>query len=305
MNINEHKISICIASYGDDVGPLLLELKHCEEFGLPEHWTTEILISDQFYKKHKNAYSWESVFGCRYIHSPLTKGRSVNRNGLAALAQGDFLLFLDADALPKTQGFLNRYCNYAMQSAVIVGGTAYRPGYKSNELRTRIGKVKEEILPQIREKNPYGSFSAFNFLIQRDVFTEIYFSEKVLEYGHEDTIFGLELKYRNIDIMHVDNPAYHMGIDDGRDFMDKTTQAVDSLAKLIETGKIDEDVRLFKVFRRFQKLQLQLPLKGVHFLFGEAIKRGLANGFLPLFFYDVYKLLRLSSHPIKIGRRMP
>ena len=305
MNINEHKISICIASYGDDVGPLLLELRHCVDFGLPDLWSTDVLISDQFYKRHKNADSWEQTFGCRYIHTPHTKGRSVNRNGLSTLADGDFLLFLDADALPKTSGFLNRYCNYAMQSSVIVGGTAYRPGYKSDELRVKVGKIKEEITPQVREKNPYGSFSAFNFLIRRDVFCEIYFSEKMLEYGHEDTLFGLELKYRNIDIMHIDNPAYHMGIDSGEDFMEKTTTAVDSLAKLIRAGKIDEDITLFRVYRVLQKSGIHMILRLLHAVAGNSIKKGLAAGYLPLFFFDLYKLLRLSSHSIKIGRRMP
>ena len=52
---------------------------------------------------------------------------------------------------------LNRYCNYAMQSSVIVGGTAYRPGYKSDELRES-RKNKEEITPQVREKNPMAAF---------------------------------------------------------------------------------------------------------------------------------------------------
>lgn len=305
MNINEHKISICIASYGDDVGPLLLELKHCVEFGLPELWSTEVLISDQFYKRHKNADSWEQTFGCRYLHTPHTKGRSANRNGLSTLANGDFLLFLDADALPKTSGFLNRYCNYALQSSVIVGGTAYRPGYKSDELRVKVGKIKEEITPQVRDKNPYGSFSAFNFMISRDVFCDIYFSEKMLEYGHEDTLFGLELKYRNIDIMHIDNPAYHMGIDSGEGFMEKTATAVDSLAALIQAGKIDEDITLFRVYRILKKSGIHMVLRLLHAVFGNGIKKGLAGGYLPLFFFDLYKLLRLSSHSIKIGRRMP
>ena len=229
----------------------------------------------------------------------------MNRNGLSTLANGDFLLFLDADALPKTSGFLNRYCNYALQSAVIVGGTAYRPGYKSDELRVKIGRIKEEITPQTRSKNPYGSFSAFNFLIRRDVFCEIFFSEKMIEYGHEDTLFGLELKYRNIDIMHIDNPAYHMGIDSGEVFMEKTATAVDSLAKLIEAGKIDEDIALFRVYRVLQKTGFHWVLRLLNAWFGNGVKKGLASGYLPLFFYDLYKLMRLSKYPIKIGRRMP
>jgi len=187
----------------------------------------------------------------------------------------------------------------------VVGGTAYKSGFKTSELRVRIGKRKEEKSSIQRMSNPYGSFSAFNFLIKRSTFKAIGFDESLLNYGHEDTLFGLELKYRNITLNHIDNPAFHMGIDSGAVFMDKTTAAVDGLAHLISTGKIDEDVRLFKTYRSVQKSGFQLFFRVIHRLFGAPLKSGLANGYLPLFFFDVYKLLRLCSHSIKIGRRMP
>lgn len=153
-------------------------------------------------------------------------------------------------------------------------------------------------------RNPYASFSAFNFLIEKHTFNAISFDESLLEYGHEDTLFGLELKYRNIPLNHIDNPAFHMGIDSGVDFMHKSTAAVDGLANLIAAGKIDEDVRLFKIYRSIQKSGFQWFFKAIHYLCGGAIQSGLANGYLPWFFFDGYKLLRLCSHSIKIGRRM-
>ena len=94
-----------------------------------------------------------------------------------------------------------------------------------------------------------------------------------MEYGHEDTLFGLELKYRNIDIMHIDNPAYHMGIDSGEDFMEKTTTAVDSLAKLIRAGKIDEDITLFRVYRVLQKSGIHMILRLLHAVAETASKK--------------------------------
>lgn len=299
-----HTMSICIASYGDSVGALLAELKLCEDFGLPEGWDIEVLISDQHPERHPEADRWMEVYKCNYYQAT-TQGRSANRNGLAKEATGAFLLFLDADALPKTAGFLNRYCNYALQSTVLVGGTAYRPGYKADSLRVRVGKVKEEKSPMDREKNPYGSFSAFNFLIRRETFLEIGFSETVTTYGHEDTLFGLALKHLNIDIMHIDNPAYHMGIDEGPDFMTKTDAAVDGLAQLIISGKIDEDIALFAALRWVRRLQLRPLFRVLYALFGKALKRGLSKNKLPLFCFDLYKLLRLSTHTIEIGRRMP
>jgi len=156
-----------------------------------------------------------------------------------------------------------------------------------------------------RKQQPYSSFTAFNFLIRKTLFDQIQFSEQLVQYGHEDTLFGLELKYRHAKIAHIENPAFHMGIDSGADFMDKTTAAVDGLADLIAAGKIDEDVKLFKAYRSVQKSGFQWAFKAAHMLIGKPLKSGLANGFLPIFFFDVYKLLRLCSHSIKIGRRMP
>jgi hypothetical protein len=286
------------------VSSLLKELDHCAKGNLPKNWSIEVIISDQHPEKHPMSSQWEAMANCRYISSN-TQGRSANRNGLSQLASGVFLLFLDADALPSSADFLSNYCNAAEGADVVVGGTAYQPGYKSKELRVKVGKRKEEIQAATRKQQPYSSFTAFNFLIRKTLFDQIQFSEQLVQYGHEDTLFGLELKYRHAKIAHIDNPAFHMGIDSGADFMDKTTAAVDGLANLIAAGKIDEDVKLFKAYRSVQKSGFQWAFKAAHMLIGKPLKSGLANGFLPIFFFDVYKLLRLCSHSIKIGRRMP
>ena len=304
MTTDTQKLSVCIASYGDDLGELLQELLFCRAFGLPEDWEVEILISDQFPEPHEERTNWEKRFDCRYMHSQ-SKGRSQNRNELAQAASGSHLVFMDADALPKTAGFLNRYCNYAPNAQVIVGGTAYQPGYKVDSLRVKIGRLKEQITPAKREKKPYSSFSAFNFMIQRELFLDIQFDARLERYGHEDTLFGQELRRRSATIEHIDNPAYHMGIDSGEVFMNKTAEAVDSLAFLIAEGSIDEEIMLFKIYRVISLTGLVYLLRLLHAVVGSPLKNALARGWVPLFMYDFYKLLRLSSKPIQILRRMP
>jgi len=303
-NFPHHSLSICIASFGDDVSELLTELSRCVHFGLPAGWSIEILISDQFPAPHSKATVWQEHATCLYFHSR-TKGRSLNRNELAQKSTGKYLLFLDADALPKATSFLYNYCKGAAQASVIVGGTAYRRDFKANHLRSKIGILKEERTPKFRSKNTYDSFSAFNFLITRSLFLEIGFDETIQGYGHEDTMFGQQLRYRCVSILHIDNPAYHIGIDENDVFMDKTEQAVDGLALLINAGKIDENVALFRTYTTLRKLKLHLVIKALNTLFGASIKRALSSKYPPLFLYDVYKILRLSNHPIKIGRKMP
>ena len=118
-------------------------------------------------------------------------------------------------------------------------------------------------------------------------------------------MFGQQLRYRCASILHIDNPAYHIGIDENDVFMDKTQQAVDGLATLINAGKIDENVALFRTYNTLRKFKLQLVIKALNILFGASIKSALSSKHPPLFLYDVYKILRLSHHPIKIGRKMP
>lgn len=297
-------MSICIASFGDDVSTLLSELSRCVHYGLPEDWSVDILISDQFPSVHPKSTEWQEHGACIYFHST-TKGRSLNRNELAQRSTGNYLLFLDADALPKATSFLYDYCSAAATSSVVVGGTAYLRDFKVNHLRSKIGIQKEELSPKARSKNTYDSFSAFNFLITRSLFLEMGFDETIQGYGHEDTMFGQQLRYRCASILHIDNPAYHIGIDENDVFMDKTQQAVDGLATLINAGKIDENVALFRTYNTLRKFKLRLVIKALNILFGASIKSALSSKHPPLFLYDVYKILRLSHHPIKIGRKMP
>jgi hypothetical protein len=165
----------------------------------------------------------------------------------------------------------------------------------SDRLRYKIGKVKEEVLPEVRNKNPWGAFSAFNFAIEAELLKHITFDESLVEYGHEDTLFGLELRHRCIEVCHVFNPAYHLGIDEDVAFMEKTRRGVDNLAALIELGKIDEEVTLYKAYLNAQKTGIIGLLKwNVSWLEPWLFNR-LALGKGPLFLFDLYKLLRLSK----------
>ena len=164
MNPQEHILSVCIASYGDDVQPLLHSICASKNRGFPTPGLWK-LLSDQYQSTHIDAEKWEVEFDCTYIHYPLKSGRSINRNNLGQKAKGDYLLFLDADALPTNQTFLQDYCQRATLADVIVGGTAYKPNFKNDKLRVKVGKLKEEHSAAERERYPYASFSAFNFLI--------------------------------------------------------------------------------------------------------------------------------------------
>lgn len=284
-------LSVCIASYGDDVGKLVQELRLCTSYGLAADWSIEILVSDQFESPHPEAQNW----GITYFHRPNNGGRSENRNFLARESTGSHLLFLDADALPKYPSFLLNYTKLLEREMCVVGGTAYMPGHQLNALRVKVGRAKEELPARVRRKYPHRSFSAFNFAIDRSTFLSIGFDERLKTYGHEDTLFGQQLRYRVIPILHIDNPAYHMGIDGDADFVEKTQVAVDGLVRLVHLGLIDEEVRLFRMYKALHKYGIAQALKPFAKSWGLGLKKHLSKGGGPLFLFDLFKVLRICE----------
>ena len=297
----QNTLSICIASFGDDIGALLHALDSGRR-ALSKDWTVEIIAGDQHSEPAADAKQWETQYGLRYLHHPNGLGRSNNRNTIAKASSGNFLLFLDADALPvHPDRFLIAYCTALNGVEVVVGGTAYQLSRSS--LRHTIGQRKEAIPANKRAGNPYANFSAFNFAISRATFLQHPFDESLKQYGHEDTLFGQELRYACKTITHIENPAYHLDGDSDAEFLDKTELAVDNLVALIQAGKIDEEVRLFAVYRKLQRTGIIHLVRLLSTLFAASIRALLNGGVRSVMLFDFYKLLRMSRNTIKIGRR--
>ena len=297
----QNTLSICIASFGDDIGALLHALDSGRR-ALSKDWTVEIIAGDQHPEPAADAKQWETQYGLRYLHHPNDLGRSNNRNTIAKASSGNFLLFLDADALPvHPDRFLLAYCSTLNEVEVVVGGTAYQLSRSS--LRHTIGQRKEAIPANRRAGNPYANFSAFNFAISRATFLQHPFDESLKQYGHEDTLFGQELRYACKTITHIENPAYHLDGDSDAEFLDKTELAVDNLVGLIQAGKIDEEVRLFAVYRKLQRTGIIHLVRLLSTLFAASIRALLIGGVRSVMLFDFYKLLRMSRNTIKIGRR--
>ena len=297
----QNTLSICIASFGDDIGALLHALDSGRR-ALSNDWTVEIIAGDQHPEPAADTKQWETQYGLRYLHHPNGLGRSNNRNTIAKASKGNYLLFLDADALPvHPDRFLIAYCSALNGVEVVVGGTAYQRSRSS--LRHTIGQRKEAIPANKRAGNPHANFSAFNFAISRATFLQHPFDESLKQYGHEDTLFGQELRYACKTITHIENPAYHLDGDSDAEFLYKTDLAVDNLVALIQAGKIDEEVRLFAVYRKLQRTGIIHLVRLLNTLFAPSIRALLIGGIRSVILFDFYKLLRMSRNAIKIGRR--
>ncbi len=136
-------------------------------------------------------------------------------------------------------------------------------------------------------------------MIERKLFLSIQFDEKLMQYGHEDTLFGYELVKRGVNVLHIDNPLLHLGLEPDYLFIGKTKRGLRNLYHLTMLQKESKEfidlVRLLRFFYRLKAAGL-FPLS-------EAITRRvlrwaekkLSTTKPNLLLFDLYKLFFYST----------
>jgi len=217
-------------------------------------------------------------------------GRATIRNRLAEKAQYSYLLFIDVDSKINNSNFLTSYWSNRNTAKVIVGGTHYSTcPNPSVSLRFYYGKAREEVLASKRNIKPYDSLALNNVFIERQTFLEHKLDESIKNYGHEDTKFGLELKEKNISILHIDNSVEHIGLEENKVFLGKTIKGVENFALLVQQGYA-HDSKLYKTYFLLKRLYL---LKLFNFLYSftsKIISNNLISSRPSMVCYDVFKL---------------
>ncbi len=283
-------LSVLIPVFNEDIRPLVRCLQEQE---WPPELEWEILVYDDgslsaFRQMNALVKDWALV---RYVELPHNLGRAGIRNRLAKDAKGEYLLFLDGDALPRDRFFLRRYLAKAEPDCLLNGGTLYSenpPRESEKYLRWLYGRKREQKPAHLRMLNPCLHFHTFNFFGPRHIISENPFDEKLKQYGYEDTLFAYELEKRGVAIRHIDNPAIHLGLDPAAVFLKKIKQSIDNLLKLQKTHP-DFSTRLLKQEEKFAHLPLPVFLLPV-------LEKYLSSSSKPsLFALDLYKWLYLRK----------
>lgn len=221
-------------------------------------------------------------------------GRSAIRNLLAQKASYENLLFLDADTIPASENYISNYISQINNAEKIVyGGILYediKPS-KNEILRWIYGIKREALKVSDRNSNSYLSFLTLNFLIKKSVFSKVTFNEDIPNLRHEDTLFSFDLMQKQIEIVHFENPVYHLGLESSETFLRKSEEAVLALKNLIDSNLIStEYVKLSHYFQILKKYHLR-PLTAFGFrLFKPLLKRQLLGRQPSLFIFDLYRL---------------
>lgn len=282
-------LSILIPFHNDDIAPLIealledaqnLQAKHelllwddastCK-FTLPEHWKQHPEIA-----VHRNAQNL---------------GRTHTRQLLAKAAQYPNLLFLDADMLPVTPGFLQRYWTQDPASFdLISGGIRYQaaPPEPAQYLRWYYGKFREAKPASERQKNPYYVLSS-NLYIKKDLFLKF---NCVLDHQYGlDNIFSFQLHQHQVRVVHLDNPVYHLGLEEHHAYLQKIKNAIKTLVIQEQEGTISpEFTTLQQAAQKLKRWRLASLFFQITKPMINPIKKQLCGDRPRLFLLDIYKL---------------
>jgi hypothetical protein len=150
---------------------------------------------------------------------------------LADEARFEWLLFMDSDAEVISDSFIVDYLKHT-DADVVCGGLCHADTLPSPEVSLRYAYEKRADKKRAacyREQRPYEQFITFCFMVRASVFQAIRFDDSITEYGHEDTLFGVELERRKVNIRHIDNPMRQGGIETNAEFVEKTRAALRNL----------------------------------------------------------------------------
>jgi glycosyltransferase involved in cell wall biosynthesis len=231
-------------------------------------------------------------------------GRSKIRNLLAQKATYDWLLYLDADVIPKDADFIKRYLPFLNDEVKIVnGGLEYQTEKpeKDKLLRWYYGKEREALSAEKREKSSYISFLTLNFLMHKSLFKQLSFNEDIPNMRHEDTLFSFHLMQLQIPINHINNPIYHLGLDTFEHAMRKEHESLFALKNLLEQHLITINyTKLSRVNQTIQKYKLGFIVAQLHKLTKSIFLKNLSSQNPSLLLFDLYRLGYFCSiHSIK------
>ncbi len=208
-------LSVLIPYFGDNPVQLIealcaqsvneVELILYDDGTLDENLTTQVTSSLQ------NA----SLPVCLLI-ADKNEGRSAARNRLEAAAKADYLLFLDADMMPKSRGFLQTYIHHIKthKPAIIFGGFAVAEQAQDNKFDLhRHLSASSDCLPAIaRQELAAKHVCSSNLLVRKDVLQACPFDTGFAGWGWEDVEWAARAE-EQFTITHIDNPALHLGLE--------------------------------------------------------------------------------------------
>jgi glycosyltransferase involved in cell wall biosynthesis len=289
-------ISILIPAYNFDVTNLVNTLFNQAVASKKEY---EIIVlddnSDESFKTKNRGI--DKLEGVHYFELEKNIGRSGIRNRLADMAKYSYLLFMDCDAEILYNDYLANYLAICKDEIVACGGWIYSPvapRADRHRLRWKYGFVRESQDARERKRFPYSYFMTNNFLISKSIIQKHGFNEELKGYGHEDTLFALELRRNKIPVTHIDNPMIHLGLESNTVFLEKTRHRVRNLMKLLNMLEYQQDLEkhssIVKALNKLERWKMLAFYCCFSSKFNNLMIHNLTGKYPSLLVFDMYKL---------------
>ncbi|MFM7007701.1 MAG: glycosyltransferase family 2 protein [Flavobacteriales bacterium] len=294
-------LSVCIPIFNTDVRPLVAEL--CAQIDKIKVAFIDVVLIDDASAADIKACHQFSNSRVKLIELENNIGRSKIRNLFLAHSTADFLLFIDGDSTVQDPQFLNKYVAYLKEASdvdVLIGASRYdlQPPVYAKRLRWKYSTQRESLNFEKRLRLAAFGFKTNNFLIHREILERIPFEERLQGYGHEDTLFGLQLLQNGVQISHMDNPVWNLNLDTNLVFLQKTDNALRNLLWIYRHYNSPLLLKTNKLLAVYLKFKTKWFLQAFLFMivgFESVFKRLLLTGRAPLFCFDLYRLSRLSQ----------
>ncbi len=229
---------------------------------------------------------------CRYIESKENKGRTASRDHLAKEATYNWLLFLDADVMPKYKDFISRFIENLNKAQLIFGGINYAETKPDIDLmlRWKYGHSRESLTVLQRDKTPFLSINSGCFLIEKELFISVNKHLAFNTYGL-DNLFKQLLETKEVRVLHIDNPVYHLGLEKNTIFIKKSLESVETTVLLEEKGLIQPDLRpIQKTYLKGKKYRMLPLFRKIITLFEKQMISNFNSKNPSLFLFDLYRL---------------
>jgi len=235
----------------------------------------------------------ESFSNVLHIVSKENIGRIKARKILCENAKHDWLLFLDADVLPKAPNFANCYIKFVKtRYDAIYGGIAYQKHapIKSDILRWKYGAKYEQVSAKERNKKPYKVIFSANCLMKKHVFNALELPDNQ-QYGL-DSLIGSKLRKLDSNIIHIDNEVIHLGLESSNTFLKKKEEASEVLLEIYkkDAAAFNPQNSLLKMFVSIKRLRLTFVLSKFHKMFEKKMKKNLLGSSPNMFLFQFYRL---------------
>lgn len=195
----------------------------------------------------------------RLITLTRNEGRSRGRNRLAGAARGGSWLFLDSDMRPDHRRFLWTWADLVAREdpAVAFGGFSLlqAPTDPQFAVHRAMAARGECVSYGERARTPEKYVYTSNLLVRRDVFEVEAFDGAFTGWGWEDVEWAMRVS-RRFRVVHVDNPATHMGLDTVEVLAGKYEQSAGNFARVV--ARHPDIVRTYPSYRAARLLK-QVP----------------------------------------------